>query len=366
MIKIALYDRNCAARPNLRWSVESFWAFIEQRCEIVSDSRKASSGIPDERRKAWGENYRPRYSGVATFMRQPLREEESAWEEVDVGLIGVPFDGGVTNRPGARHGPRQLREQSTLMGMVNHQNGVRPYDIARVADLGDVPIEGVYQLDRAIADIESHYDKVMAAGIMPISAGGDHSITLPILKALARKHGRALGLVHFDAHCDTGPEVFGHKHHHGGPFRVAVEENALDPKRTIQIGIRGPAEPLWDFSYESGMTVVHIEELYAMGIPAVIEKAHEVVGDGPVYVSFDVDGLDPVFAPGTGTPEVGGFNTFEAQQMLRGLAGLDIVAGDVVEVSPPFDPMGTTALNGAQMMFEILCLIAGNLDRQRR
>ena len=330
----------------------------------MSESDKKSSGVPDERRWAWGEDYQPRYSGVATFMRQRLCEDASTWPDADIGLIGVPFDGGVTNRPGARHGPRQLREQSTLLGLVNHQSGVRPYDIARVADLGDVPIEGVYELNRAISDIESHYDKVAAAGVMPISAGGDHSITLPILRALARKHGCPLGMVHFDAHCDTGPELFGHKHHHGGPFRVAVEDGALDPARTIQIGIRGPAEPLWAFSYESGMTVVHIEELYAMGIDGVIAKAREVVGDGPVYVSFDVDGLDPVYAPGTGTPEVGGFTTFEAQQMLRGLAGLDVIGGDVVEVSPPFDATGTTALNGAQMMFEILCLMAAKLSQR--
>ena len=172
-------------------------------------------------------------------------------------------------------------------------------------------------------------------------------------------------LVHFDAHCDTGPELFGHKHHHGGPFKVAVEDGALDPERTVQIGIRGPAEPLWGFSYESGMTVIHIEDLYAMGIPAVVEKARAVAGDGPTYVSFDVDGLDPVYAPGTGTPEVGGFTTYEAQQMLRGLRGLDIVAGDVVEVAPPFDPSGTTGLTGAQMMFEILCLLAETVGRKK-
>lgn len=315
-------------------------------------------GVPDERRKAWGETYRPRYSGVATFMRRALREDPQQWDGVDIGLIGVPFDGGVTNRPGARHGPRYLREHSTLMGMSVHQTGVRPYDLANVADLGDVYIEGVYRLDDAIADIERHYRQVAARGIVPLSAGGDHAITLPILRALSSAHGRALGLVHFDAHCDTGPELFGHKHHHGGPFRVAVEDGVLDPARTIQIGIRGPSEPLWAFSYESGMTVIHIEELYAMGIPAVIERAHAVVGDGPAYLSFDVDGLDPVYAPGTGTPEVGGFTTFEAQQMLRGLRGLDLVGGDVVEVSPPFDAAGTTGLSGAQMLFEILALLA--------
>ncbi|MCP5152532.1 MAG: agmatinase [Ectothiorhodospiraceae bacterium] len=322
-------------------------------------------GVPDERRQAWGERYRPRYSGVATFMRRPLREERAEWDGVEIGVVGVPFDGGVTNRPGARHGPRHLREQSTLMGMVVHQTGVRPYDLATVADIGDAPIEGVYRLDDAIADIERHYDAIAAAGIVPLTAGGDHSISLPILRALSRAHGRPLAMIHFDAHCDTGPELFGHKHHHGGPFKVAVEDGALDPRRTIQIGIRGPAEPLWGFSYESGMTVVHIEDLYAMGVPAVIEKARAVVGDAPVYLSFDVDGLDPVFAPGTGTPEVGGFTTFEAQQMLRGLRGLDFVGGDVVEVSPPFDPSGITGLAGAQMMFEILALIAEAVAARR-
>ena len=309
----------------------------------------------EDRLLTTGPVYRPRYSGIATFMRRPYREEED-WAGIDIGLIGVPFDGGVTNRPGARHGPREVRSQSTLMGLVNYQTGVRPHDLAETADLGDVLIEGVYNLDRAIDDIEVFYRKVHGAGIRPLTAGGDHSITLPIMKAIAGD--RPLGMVHFDAHCDTGPEIFGHKHHHGGPFRVAVEEGVLDPKRTIQIGIRGPAEPLWAFSYESGMTVIHIEELYAEGIAAVTAKAREVVGTGPVYVSFDVDGLDPVYAPGTGTPETGGFTTFEAQQMLRGLRGLDIVAGDMVEVSPPFDPSGLTAMTGAQMMWEILCLMA--------
>jgi guanidinopropionase len=316
------------------------------------------TGVSDERRKAWGDKYRPRYSGVATFMRRPLLEEPEQWGGIEVGLMGVPFDGAVTNRPGARHGPRHLRDQSTLMGLMNHQTGVRPYDLANIADLGDVFIEHPYELNAAIDDIKAFYDTVFAAGIAPVTAGGDHSITWPIMKAMAEHTGEPVGLVHFDAHCDTAAELFGHRNHHGGPFRIAVEEGALDPKRTIQIGIRGPAEPQWDFSYESGMTVIHIEELYEMGIPAVIAKAREVVGAGPTYVSFDVDGMDPVYAPGTGTPEVGGFNTFEAMQMLRGLRGLNIVGGDLVEVSPPWDPSGTTGLNGVQMMFEIMCLVA--------
>ena len=320
-------------------------------------------GISDERRAAWGDKYRPRYSGVATFFRRPLLEEEEQWEDIDVGVIGVPFDGGVTNRPGARHGPRHLRDQSTFMGLVNHQTKIRPYDLARVADLGDIYIEHPYELHGSIKDIEIAYRKIYAAGIKPLTAGGDHSITLPIMRARTHQTGEKVGLIHFDAHCDTASEIFGNKEHHGGPFKVAVEDGVLDPKRTIQIGIRGPAEPQWGFSYESGMTVVHIEDLYEMGIQTVIEKAHKIVGDGPTYVSFDVDGMDPVYAPGTGTPEAGGFNTYEAMQMLRGLKGLNIIGGDLVEVSPPWDPSGITGLNGAQMMFEILCLIAENHNR---
>ncbi|MBC6440911.1 MAG: agmatinase [Rhodospirillales bacterium] len=322
-------------------------------------------GIPEARKLAWGAVYKPRYAGVATFMRQDLREDPEHWDGIEVGLIGVPFDGGVTNRPGARHGPRKLRDMSSLMGRINHHTRVRPYDWAVSADLGDVLIEGVYDLDRAIDDIEQFYAKVAAAGIMPLTGGGDHAITLPIMRALSRHMGEPLGMVHFDAHCDTGPELFGHKHHHGGPFRCAVEDGVLDPGRTIQIGIRGPAEVLWDFSYESGMTVIHIEELYEMGIEATIAKAREIVGDGPTYVSFDVDGMDPVYAPGTGTPEVGGFTTFEAQQMVRGLMGINIVGGDLVEVSPPFDTADVTALNGIQMMWEILCLMADRIGREK-
>jgi len=323
------------------------------------------NGIPEARKLAWGAVYKPRYSGVATFMRQDLREDPETWDDVEIGLIGVPFDGGVTNRPGARHGPRALRDMSTLMGRINHQTKARPYDWAHCADLGDVLIEGVYELDRAIGDIERFYADVMKAGVMPLTGGGDHSITLPIMRAMAKHTGEPVGLIHFDAHADTGPELFGHKHHHGGPFKVAVEDGVLDPKRTVQIGIRGPAEVLWDFSYSSGMTVIHIEQLYAMGLEAAVAKAREIVGDGPTYVSFDVDGMDPVYAPGTGTPEVGGFTTYEAQQMLRGLRGINIVGGDLVEVSPPFDTAGITALNGIQMMWEILCLMAEKIGHEK-
>jgi agmatinase len=195
-----------------------------------------------------------------------------------------------------------------------------------------------------------------AAGVAPLSVGGDHSITLPILRALGA--GQPVGLVHIDAHCDTGGPFEGSKFHHGGPFRQAVLAGVLDPERTIQIGIRGGAEYLWEFSYESGMTVIHAEEFHREGLARTIERIRKVVGDGPTYVSFDVDSLDPAFAPGTGTPEAGGLSTREAMELIRGCAGLDIVAGDVVEVAPQYDATTNTAQAGAQMLFEILALVA--------
>jgi guanidinopropionase len=298
---------------------------------------------------------RPRYTGLPTFMRAPYRE---SLDDVDIGMIGVPFDGGVTNRPGARHGPREIRNQSSLIRKMNQATGISPHDICRVADIGDAWVEKPFTLEGAHAEIEAYYQDIVAAGIMPLSAGGDHSVTLPIFRALA-KDG-PIGMVHFDAHCDTGDDYLGSKFHHGAPFSRAVEEGLLDPKRTIQIGIRGSLNDpdVWKFSHDSGMRVIYIEEYFEMGHQAVIEEARRVVGDGKTYVSFDVDALDPVYAPGTGTPEVGGYSTLEAQLMIRGLSGLDLVGGDVVEVAPPFDPSGNTALVGATMMFEILCVLA--------
>jgi len=298
---------------------------------------------------------RPRYTGLASFMRAPYRED---WKGVDIGLIGVPFDGGVTNRPGARHGPREIRNQSSLMRKVNQATRLSPFELCRVADLGDAWVEKPFELEGALGEIAQFYTRIDEAGIVPVSAGGDHSVTLPIFRGIARK--RPVGMVHFDAHCDTGDDYLGSKFHHGAPFRRAVEEGLLDPKRTIQIGIRGALNDLdiWKFSHDTGMRVVYMEEFYEMGVKAVIAEARRVVGDGPTYISFDVDGLDPVYAPGTGTPEVGGITTLEAQIMLRGLQGLNLVGGDVVEVAPPFDPSGNTALVGATLMFEILCVVA--------
>lgn len=298
---------------------------------------------------------RPRYTGIPSFMRAPLADDLAA---VDIGLIGIPFDGGVTNRTGARHGPREIRNMSSFMRLINQATGVSPYELQRVADLGDAFLERPFNLADALEEIADFYRKVHAAGVVPISAGGDHSVTLPVFRGIAADG--PVGMVHFDAHCDTGDDYLGSKFHHGAPFRRAVEEGLLDPKRTIQIGIRGGVNTrdIWQFSHDSGMRVIYMEELYEIGVKGAIEEARRVAGDGPTYISFDVDGLDPVYAPGTGTPEVGGFTTLEAQMMIRGLSGLNLVGGDVVEVAPPFDQTGNTALVGATIMFEILCVVA--------
>ena len=297
----------------------------------------------------------PRFSEIATFMRAPLAE---SLDNVDIGLIGVPTDLGVTNRPGARHGPREIRNSSSLMRTFNLGMNVNPYELCRVADLGDVKFSHRYDLNKQVEQIESFFQTIVEKNILPISAGGDHSITYPILKAIAQEE--PVGMVHVDAHTDTWGEIWGSKFHHGAPFRLAVEAGVLDPNRTIQIGIRGGQNFMEgiEFSQSHGMRVVFMDEFSALGVDRVIQEARKTVGEGKTYISFDVDGLDPVYAPGTGTPEVGGITTLEAQQLLRGLRGLNLIGGDVVEVAPPFDNTGNTALVGATMMFEILSLIA--------
>jgi guanidinopropionase len=313
-----------------------------------------------------GERYEPnqalRHTEVPTFMRAPLA---TSLEGLDIALIGLPFDGGVTHRAGARHGPREIRNASTMMRNIHHATRQNPYAQCRVADVGDVRLSDVYHLDRAIAEIEAFYRLVREANVIPLTAGGDHSITYPILAALGRD--RPLGLVHIDAHLDTWPEFMGSRFHHGAPFRLAVEAGVIDPRRTVQVGIRGAQNITegWDYSRERGMRVVFIEEVVERGIVAVIGEIRRVVGGGPTYVTFDVDSLDPAFAPGTGTPEVGGLSTREAQALVRGLAGLDLIGADVVEVAPAYDPSGSTALVGATMMFELLCLLASaRVDRR--
>jgi len=312
---------------------------------------------------AGGRRVQP-FAGVSTLLDAPYRPDapDSAdFGGLDIALIGVPMDLGVTNRAGARLGPRAVRAVERI-GPYEHALRMVPAASCTLADVGDVPLSSRFSLEACHADIQAFYTRVAEAGVVPLSVGGDHSITYSILKALGWE--RPVGLIHLDAHCDTGGSYEGAKFHHGGPFRQAVLDGVLDPERTVQIGIRGSTEYLWEFSYDSGMTVIHAEDIPERGVRSVIEEARRVVGDGPVYVSFDVDCLDPVFAPGTGTPEVGGLTTREALQILRGLAGLDVIGGDVVEVAPQYDATSNTAQAGAQMLFEILCLAVGALQKR--
>jgi len=265
----------------------------------------------------------------------------------------VPMDLGVTNRAGARLGPRAVRSVERI-GPYEHVMKIAPMGAMKVADVGDVPMASRFSLEQCMADIEAFFGRLRAADVIALAVGGDHSITYPILKALGRD--RPVGMVHIDAHCDSAGEFEGSKFHHGGPFRQAVLDGVLDPERSIQIGIRGGASFLWEFSYESGMTVLHAEEVLDMGIAAVVAKARAVVGDGPTYVTFDVDGIDPAFAPGTGTPVPGGLSAREAIRLLRGLAGLRLVGMDVVEVLPALDHADLTTHLAAQLLYEGLAL----------
>jgi guanidinopropionase len=304
----------------------------------------------------------PRFAGIPTFMRLPLAASPA---DVEIALVGVPFDSATTNRPGTRHGPREIRNQSSLMRRVHHVTHVAPYSLAKVGDLGDSPINPIDLMD-ALAKIEGFYRGIRAGGAIPITAGGDHLISYPILRALGDK--RPLGMIHFDAHSDTNDRYFGdNRFTHGTPFRRAIEDGVLDGSRVIQIGIRGsiydPSD--YDFAKANGVRIVFIEEFVKRGPADVMAEARAIAGDKPTYVSFDIDVIDPSMAPGTGTPEIGGITTREAQEMLRLFGDVDIVGADVVEVSPPFDLGGMTAIAGATVMFELLCAIAPGLSRKR-
>jgi len=298
----------------------------------------------------------PRFSQPPTFMRLPYRTD---LEGVDVALIGIPFDSGTTYRPGTRLGPREIRSQSSLIRPFNHFQQVAPFERLTVVDAGDVDASPV-SLENAHAAIEARIGAILGAGAVPLAVGGDHSISLPVLRALARAHG-PLGLVQFDAHIDTWDEDFGSKLFHGSPFYYAVTEGLVDPRRFVQVGLRGPMYGPGDFAFhrERGITALDIDEVFRLGLEDVQARVREVVGAGPVYVTFDIDAVDPAYAPGTGTPEVGGLSSRDAQVLVRGLAGLRVVGGDVVEVSPPFDGPGQiTSLLAANLLFELLCVLA--------
>jgi guanidinopropionase len=304
----------------------------------------------------------PRFAGIATFMRLPhLPQDHPRAKDVQIGLVGLPWDGGTTNRPGPRHGPRALRDASTMIRAQNGATGLRPFEKANCADLGDAgpnPVDGPDTLQR----FEKYFAALHARGIRPLSAGGDHLCTLPVLRGIAKD--APLGLVHFDSHTDLYPAYFGGKTlTHGNPFRNAVEEGLLDPKRMIQIGIRGTTYDNvdTDFAKANGIRIIRIEELFARRIPDVMAEAREIVGAKPTYLSYDIDFVDPAVAPGTGTPEWGGPNAFQAIQVVRECQGMNIVGADLVEVSPPVDINGQTAWLGASLMFEILCVMAARV-----
>jgi guanidinopropionase len=306
----------------------------------------------------------PRFAGIASFMRLPIHAPARPGA-AEVALFGVPADGGTTNRPGTRHGPRAVRDASTMIRAANQATGIAPFHSVRCADFGDIPVNPA-NLKDTLKRITRFVERLRKAGVTPLAVGGDHLISLPILRALGCE--RPLGMIHFDAHTDLYRGYFGGRDPtHGTPFRMAVEEGLLDARRVVQIGIRGTGYDGHDveFARAHGVRIVFIEELMARGIAAVMDEARDIVGSGPVYVSFDIDGIDPSQAPGTGTPEIGGFSTFQAQQMVRRLEGLEIVAADLVEISPPFDVGGMTAYAGASILFELLCVMSVAEARRR-
>ena len=307
----------------------------------------------------------PRFAGVATFMRLPhMMLDSDDVSDVHVGLVGVPWDGGTTNRPGARHGPRQLRDLSTMIRRINPASGIDPFLRCNCADLGDVGVNPADVKD-TMTRVTDFYDRLVSLGIVPMTAGGDHLLSLPVLRALAK--GGPLGMIHFDSHTDLQAGHFGgFRYTHGTPFRRAVEEGLLDPTAVVQIGVRGTmydGEDI-DFAKANGIRVIRIEELMDRGVDAVMTEARAIVGSKRIYVSFDIDAIDPSQAPGTGTPEIGGFTTFDAQRMVRLLENLEIVGADLVEVSPPLDPSGNTAWVGVSIMFELLCAMVPAVERR--
>lgn len=303
-----------------------------------------------------GGNKMPRFGGPATMMRLP---SQSTAEGLNACFVGVPLDTGTSNRSGARFGPRQIRAESCLLRPYNMATRAAPFDSLQVADIGDVAIN-TFNLQKSIGLIEAAYDEILSHNCIPLTMGGDHTIVLPILRAMARKHG-PVGLVHVDAHADVNDTMFGEKIAHGTPFRRAVEEGLLNGKRVVQIGLRGTGYEAEDFDWPraQGFRVVQAEECWYKSLAPLMAEVREQLGKGPVYISFDIDGLDPSSAPGTGTPEFGGLTTIQGMEIIRGCRGLDIVGGDLVEVAPPYDPQGNTSLLGANLLYEMLCVLPG-------
>jgi guanidinobutyrase len=323
---------------------------VDSRAARVSDKNQPLSG-----------NAMPRFAGIATMMRLPVAESPRG---LDAAFIGVPLDIGTSHRPGARFGPRQIRAESALIRPYNMATGAAPFDTLQVADLGDVPIN-TYSIEKSLPIISAFYQRVLAAGCKPLTLGGDHTIALPILRAVAARHG-PVALVHVDAHADINEDMFGERFAHGTPFRRAVEEGLLQCDQVWQIGLRGTGYAADDFDWPraQGFTVVPAHEIWYQSLAPLMATVRERVGPRmPVYLSFDIDGIDPAFAGGTGTPEIGGLTVPQALEVVRGCRGLNLVGGDLVEVAPPYDLSGNTALLGANLLYEMLCALPGVAHR---
>lgn len=303
-----------------------------------------------------GGNEMARFSGPATMMRLPT---QITAEGLDACFVGVPIDIGTSNRPGTRLGPRQIRAESCMLRPYNMATRAAPFDSLQVADIGDVAIN-TFDLKKSVTIIEAAYDKILAHDCIPLTLGGDHTLTLPILRAIKKKHG-PVALIHVDAHADINDEMFGEKIAHGTPFRRAVEEGLLKCDKVFQIGLRGTGYSADDFDWprQQGFTVIQAEECWHKSLTPLMAEVRQVIGDHPVYLTYDIDSLDPAFAPGTGTVEVGGLSTWQGLEIIRGCRGLNLVGGDLVEVSPPYDPSGNTALTGASFLYEMLCVLPG-------
>ncbi|MCY3879354.1 MAG: agmatinase [Rhodobacteraceae bacterium] len=304
-----------------------------------------------------GGNEMPRFGGHATMMRLPIQESADG---LDACFVGIPMDIGTSNRAGTRHGPRQIRAESCMLRPYGMGNGVAPFENLQTADIGDVAIN-TFNLVASCDIITRCIAGILEHDTVPLILGGDHTLTYPVLRAIAAKHG-PVALVHVDAHADTSDVMFGEKIAHGTPFRRAVEEGLIIPDKTIQIGLRGTGYSAVDYDWgrDRGFQVVPAEACWHKSLsPLMAEFRDRVGGETPTYITYDIDSLDPAFAPGTGTVEIGGLTTIQALEIIRGCKGLNIVGGDLVEVSPPYDPTGNTALIGANLLFEMLCALPG-------
>jgi guanidinobutyrase len=312
--------------------------------------------MPSSFNQPLGGNDMPRFAGPATMMRLPMAKSARG---LDACFVGIPLDIGTSNRSGTRHGPRQIRAESCMLRPYNMATGAAPFDSLQVADIGDVAIN-TFDLKKSVKLIEKAYDRILAQDCIPLTLGGDHTLVLPILRAMAKKHG-PVALVHVDAHADINDEMFGEKIAHGTPFRRAVEEGLLAQDKVFQIGLRGTGYSPEDFNWprKQGFTVVTAEECWHKSMTPLMAEVRKKVGNHPCYLTYDIDSLDPAFAPGTGTVEIGGLTTWQALEIVRGCKGLNLVGGDLVEVSPPYDPSGNTALIGANLLYEMLCVLPG-------